>query len=157
MALWIQNAILLCTLIAVALYTLETKKIRLQAIRPKLVFLTPPHVPEHMQDTAQLDFILRNVGAGTAINIRVEQVTDESFKLAFEPEHIRVLERGEQQQLAMHPAEGNYKPSMNLILDDQRVAVKMIVRYLDVEGNEFRTSTQIGGGAKPPFIRDESI
>ena len=128
---------------------------RLQMIRPKLVFLTPPHTPEHMDDGVKLDLIVRNVGDGTAINIVVERVQDQGFKLRFDPEHIAVLKKHEQVELTMLPVEGTYKPNMNLVLDEPSISLKMAARYLDVEGRRFRTSTIVGGGAKPPFINDE--
>ena len=43
---------------------------------------------------------------------------------------------------------------MNLVLDEPSVSLKMMAKYLDVEGREFRTATTVGGGAKPPFIAE---
>jgi len=129
---------------------------RLQMIRPKLVFLTPPHHPEHMSDTIPLDLLVQNVGDGAAINISIGRVKDEKFGLRFEPEHIAILQKGEHQALVMRPVEGTYKPEMNTILDDSSISLKMVASYVDVEGRELRTSTAVGGGAQPPFIKDES-
>lgn len=57
----------------------------------------------------------------------------------------------------MRPAEGEYQPDMNLVLDDPSIAVRVAATYVDIEGREFRTSSLVGGAAKPPFIRDESV
>lgn len=128
---------------------------RLQMIRPKLVSLTPPHVPEHLSDTVRLDLIVRNVGDGAAINVVIERARDHEFELQFEPALIPVLQKGEQVQLTMRPGQGNHQPVMNLILDEKSVALKITAKYVDVDGRLFRTSTVVGAGAKPPFIRDE--
>ena len=155
LAQWIGNLILLSALGAALWYSWETRKMRLQMIRPKLVFLTPPHVPEHLSDMVRLDLIVRNVGDGAAINVIIERAQDQEFKLRFEPEHIPVLQKGEQVQLTMRPGEGDYQPDMNLILDEKPIALKITAKYVDVDGRCFRTSTAVGAGAKPPFIRDE--
>lgn len=142
-------------LLAAIWYSWETRKMRLQMIRPKLIFLTPPHHPENIEDAQSVDLVIQNVGDGAAINILIERVQDQSFKLRFAPEHIPILQKGEQTTLAMLPVEGPYKPNMTTILDDSAISVKMVARYVDVEGRAFRTSTIVGGGAKPPFIKDE--
>jgi hypothetical protein len=153
-AQWVGDFIYFLALIAAVWYAWETRKMRLQAIRPKVIFHTPPHVPEHMDDDVRLDFVLRNVGDAPALNVTVERLRDQNFKLRFEPEHLPILPKGEHVGLTMHPAEGAYQPDMNRILDDPSISIRMTARYSDVEGNEFCTSTVIGGGAKPPFIKD---
>ena len=155
MAQWIGNAILLLALFAAIWYAWETREMRLQAIRPKLVFLTPRHHATDLRDTTRNDLLVRNVGAGAALNVSVERTQDGSFKLRFEPEHIPVLDKQEEVLLTMRPVEGDYQPNMNLILDDRRIKLKLTAKYVDVEGAEFRTSTMVGGGATPPFIMDE--
>src|SRR5207249_2461098 len=47
MAQWTNDLILLLALFAAIWYALETRKMRLQMIRPKLIFHTPPHNPAH--------------------------------------------------------------------------------------------------------------
>jgi hypothetical protein len=156
MAQWIANVILLAGTIAAVWYAWETSKMRRQMIRPKLVFLTPRHHPEHLEDAIPVDLVIRNVGDGAAINVVVERVQDEQgFKLRFEPENISLLEKDKQVALTMRPVEGTHHPNMTIILDDPSISLKIVARYVDVEGSVFRTSTLIGGGAKPPFIRDE--
>jgi hypothetical protein len=153
MAQWLANLILFLALLAAIWYAWETRKTRLQMIRPKLVFLTLPHHPAHMGDTISVDLFIRNVGDGTAINVSIERVQDHGFKLRFEPEHIPILQKGEQKELAMRPVQGAYQPDMTTILDDPSISLRMAARYVDVEGRPFRTSTAVGGGAKPPFIQ----
>lgn len=156
MAQWIGDLLLLLAFGAAFWYSVETRKMRLQMIRPKLVFLTPQHHPTDHDDTTAFDLAVANVGNGTAINVSVERVQDsKGFKLRFEPEHFSVLRTGEQVPLEMLPAEGSYQPNVTNILDEASVAMTLLARYVDVEGHEFRTSTAVGGGAKPPFIRDE--
>ncbi len=46
---------------------------------------------------------------------------------------------------------------MTTVLDDPSIVSKLVARYVDVEGRQFRTSTMVGGGAKPPFIKDEQV
>ena len=55
----------------------------------------------------------------------------------------------------MLPDEGTEK-DLSGLLDDSSICLKMTTRYYDVEGNELRTSTLVGGGAKNPFITEES-
>jgi hypothetical protein len=74
---------------------------RLQMIRPKLVFLASPHQPSHMADTKSVDLFIGNVRDGAAINVSVERVQDQSFKLRFEPEHIPKLQKEQQLELAL--------------------------------------------------------
>ncbi|PYX06454.1 MAG: hypothetical protein DMG88_18305 [Acidobacteria bacterium] len=155
MAQWVGNLILLFALFAAIWYAWETRKMRLQMIRPKLVFLTAPHPPAHMDDSASVDLFLRNVGDGVALNVLVQRSEDNKFKLRFEPEHIPILQKQEQVLLTIRPAEGHYQPDMKLILNDRSISLKIVASYVDVEGREFRTSTAVGGAAKPPFIRDE--
>jgi hypothetical protein len=119
---------------------------RQQMIRPKLVFLTRPR---------SANLLIKNVGEGAAINVSVDHVTDEQFEMVPEPEHIPVLEKGQEMELALRPAAGSYKPDMSIILDDASVSLRLKARYLDVDGREFRTSTAVGAGAKTPFIKDE--
>jgi hypothetical protein len=128
---------------------------RLQMIRPKLVILMRPHQPSHMDDNTSFDLVISNVGDGAALNVIVERTQDDQFKIRFDPEHIPVLQKLEQIDLAMHPAEGSYQPDMTTVLDDSSVSLKITARYVDVEGRKFRTSTRVGAGAKPPFIHDE--
>jgi len=70
MAQWIADGLLLAALIAAIWYAWETRKMRLQMIRPKLVFLMLEHHAEHMQDTTSFDLVIRNVGDGAAIKLR---------------------------------------------------------------------------------------
>jgi len=155
MAQWVGNLILLLALFSGVWYAWETRKMRLQMIRPKLVFLTAPHNPEHMADTLSVDLFVLNIGDGAALNVSIKRSQDANFKLRFEPEHIPILRKQEQLLLTMRPVEGDYQPAMNPILDDPSISLKMVATYVDAEGREFRTSTVVGGGAKPPFIRDE--
>lgn len=154
MAQWVSNLILFLALLAAIWYAWETRKTRLQMIRPKLVFLMLPHHPAHMGDTISIDLFIRNVGDGVAINVSIERVQDDhGFELRFEPEHIPILQKGEQRELAMRPVRGVYQPDMTRILDDPSISLRMAARYVDVEGRPFRTSTAVGGDAKPPFIQ----
>ena len=105
---------------------------RLQMIRPKLVFLTAPHPPAHMDDSASVDLFLRNVGDGVALNVLVQRSEDNKFKLRFEPEHIPILQKQEQVLLTIRPAEGHYQPDMKLILNDRSISLKIVARYVDV-------------------------
>ena len=156
MAQWVSNPILFLALVSATWYAWETRKMRLQMIRPQLVILTRPHKPSHMQDNTPLDLVISNVGDGAALNIIVERTSDQRFKIRFAPEHIPVLQKGERAELVMHPAEGTYQPDMTTVLAHLSVSLKITARYVDVEGRQFRTSTQVGAGAKPPFIQDET-
>ena len=129
---------------------------RLQTIRPKLVVLMRPHEAIHMEDNTSFDLVISNVGDGTALNINVERTQDQEFKIRFDPEHIPVLTKLEQVELTMYPVEGTHQPDITTVLDDSSVSLKITARYFDVEGRQFRTSTRVGKGAKPPFIGDES-
>lgn len=155
MAQWVGNIILLAALVSAVWYAWETRKMRLQMIRPKLVFLTRPHDAETLDDLAVLDLFIRNAGDGAAINVSIDRVEDKSFKMRAEPERIAILEKAEEVRLAIRPVEGSYKPDMNTILDDASISLRFVAKYVDVEGREFCTSTVVGGGAKPPFIKDE--
>lgn len=126
-------------------------------IRPKLVFLLAPHRLRNMDEPRAVELFVRNVGDGAALNISIERSQDKSFKLRFEPEHLAILQKDAQVPVTMKPVEGSYQPDMTLILDDRAISLKMVARYVDIEGREFRSSTTVGGGAKPPFIRDERV
>lgn len=155
-AQWIGNLILFLALLSAIWYALETRKMRLQMIRPKLVFLMRAHVADTLADTTRFDLVISNVGDGAALNILIERVHDQEFQIRFDPEHIPVLRKGEQCQLAMLPVKGSYHPDLSVILDEPSISQKMVARYVDVQGRPFRTSTMVGGGAKPPFIKDET-
>ena len=146
------------TLVAAAvtiLYTLETRKARLQQIRPKLVFLTREHQATYMEEPASVDLFVRNIGTGDAINIQLERGEHEGFKFKFEPEYIAILEGGEERQLSMRPAEGSNRPDITTILGSSSVSQKLVATYSGVEHRNFCTSTTLGAGAEPPFIREE--
>lgn len=128
---------------------------RLQMIRPKLVILMRPHQALDMQDTTSFDLVIANVGDGVALNIIVERTQDQQFKIRFNPEYIPVLQKLDQIELAMHPADSTHQPEITNVLDDPSVSLKVTARYVDVEGRQFQTSTQVGAGTKPPFIQDE--
>jgi len=68
MAQWIANLLLLGALIAAIWYAWETRRMRLQMIRPKLVFLTRQHNTSDL-GPATVTLFVRNVGEGTAINV----------------------------------------------------------------------------------------
>jgi len=158
MAQWIGDVLLLAALIAAIWYAWETRTMRLQMIRPKLVFLLRAHRAKTPDSDfgGPVDLLVRNVGEGAAINVSVERVKDEKgFELRTEPEHIPLVEKGQEVELALRPVHGGYKPDMTLILDDSSMSIRLTARHVDVEGREFRTSTVVGGGAKPPFIKDE--
>lgn len=48
----------------------------------------------------------------------------------------------------------SYKPDVATILADDRISLDITSRYSDVDGRTFETTTSLGAGAKPPFIRD---
>jgi hypothetical protein len=155
MAQWIADVLLLAALAAAFWYAWETRRMRLQMIRPKLVFLTRQHRPEQMGDKTAVDLFVRNVGEGTAINVSLDPVRDEAFEMRADPDHIAVLEKGQEVKLAIRPAAGSHKPDMSLILEDSSISLRLLARYVDVEGGEFCTSTAVGAGATPPLIKDE--
>jgi hypothetical protein len=157
LAQWIADVLLLLALVAAVWYAWETRKMRLQMIRPKLVFLLAPHPLRNMDEPQAVELFVRNVGDGAALNISIERSQDKNFKLRFEPEHLAILQKDAQVPVMMKPVEGSYQPNMTLILDDDAISLKMVARYVDIEGREFRSSTTVGGGAKPPFIRDERV
>jgi hypothetical protein len=94
------------------------------------------------------------MGLGDAINIQIERGVHQSFKFGFDPEHIAILESGDERQLTMRPVEGNM-PDITTILGDSGVVRKITATYYDVERRKFRTPTVVGAGAKPPFITEE--
>src|SRR5450759_1529659 len=87
MAQWIANMILLAALVAAIWYAWETRTMRLDMIRPKVLFLTRQHQPETLDDMTSVDLFVRNVGNGTAMNISVEHLWDKSLELRTDPEH----------------------------------------------------------------------
>jgi hypothetical protein len=157
MAQWIANMILLAALVAAIWYAWETRTMRLDMIRPKVLFLTRQHQPETLDDMTSVDLFVRNVGNGTAMNISVEHLWDKSLELRTDPEHIPILEKGQEAKVAIRPVQGSYRPDISTILDDLSVSLKLLIRYVDVEGHQFRTSTAVGGGALPPFVTDERV
>jgi hypothetical protein len=152
MAQWIGDLIYFLALLAAIWYAWETRTMRLQMIRPKLVFFLLPHRQRNLDEPRAAELFVRNVGNGVALNITIERLQEENFKLRFEPEHIPILQIREQEPLRMKPVEGSYQPDMTVILDDPSIAIKLTARYLDVEGRVLRTSTVVGGAARPPFI-----
>lgn len=157
MAQWIANIILLLALVAAIWYAWETRTMRLEMIRPKVLFLTRQHQPENLGDMTSVDLFVRNFGNGTAMNISVEHLWDKSLELRTDPEHIPILEKGQEVRLAIRPVQGPDRPDISTILDDSAISHKLLVRYVDVEGHQFCTSTAVGGGALPPFITDEKV
>src|SRR5690349_12806395 len=136
-AQWVGNIILLAALVAAIWYAWETRKMRLQMIRPKLVFLTRAHRAETLDDLVSLDLFIKNAGDGAALNVSIERVEDENFKMRAEPERIPILEKAEEVRLAIKPAEGPSQPDMSTILDDTSIALRLVAKYVDVEGREF--------------------
>jgi hypothetical protein len=154
LAQWFGNGILLAALAAAVWYAWETRKLRLQMIRPKLFFFTRQHRPETPDDRKSVDLFIKNIGDGAAINVSIEKTKEGQFEVRADPEHIPVLEKGGEVGLAIRPAKGPYTPDMSIILDDASISVRLTARYVDVESREFRTSTAVGAGAKPPLIRE---
>src|SRR4051812_18159525 len=124
MATWIGNVLVLATVAIGIWYTLETRRTRLKA-RPKVVFRTRPHQPRFLEDSTGVDLFVENIGEAAAINILVERTQGGGLKLKFEPEHIPILQVGEQQQLAMFPVEGESKPDLTMFLDDPSISQNM--------------------------------
>ncbi len=159
LAQWVGNLILFLALLAAIWYAWETRTLRLQMIRPKLIFVTRPSLPRgssiDMDDLAQqLDLTIKNIGEGAAINVEIEKAKIDGFEIRADPEHIPILEKGREVKLAIRPAEGSYRSDMSGTLANSTISVTLTVRYFDVRGREFRTSTAVGSGARPPFIRD---
>lgn len=82
MAQWIANLLLLLALAAAVWYAWETRKMRLQMIRPKLVFLAVRHHAEHLGDTQVNDLSIRNIGAGAALNVSIGSMQYQAFSYA---------------------------------------------------------------------------
>jgi hypothetical protein len=154
MAQWITNLLLLGALIAAIWYAWETRRMRLQMIRPKLVFLTRQHNNSDL-GSASVALFVRNVGEGTAINVLLDRITDKGSTLQPEPGRIAVLEKGQEKQLVLHYLAKGNPTDVTRTLDDPSISPRLLARYVDVEGRQFRTSTAVGGGATPPFIEDE--
>jgi hypothetical protein len=153
MAQWTANLLLLGALIAAVWYAWETRRMRLQMIRPKLVFLTRYYNTSDLGSSVVL--ILRNVGEGTAINVALDQITDKGSELQPKPQRIPLLEEGQEEQLTLEYLANGKATDMTCTLDDPTISPKLVARYVDVEGRQFCTATVVGGGAKSPFIRDE--
>ncbi|MGA9207900.1 MAG: hypothetical protein WB347_08875, partial [Terriglobales bacterium] len=107
MAQWIANLLYLGTLIAVIWYTCETRKMRLQLIRPKLIFLVRQGPVGMLGEATSVDASIRNVGNGAAINVVVERVTDREFEFRADPEQIPILDKGQEVKFAIRPAAGS--------------------------------------------------
>ena len=155
MAQWTANLLYLMTLLAVIWYTYETRKMRLQTIRPKLIFLVRRGPQGTLGEATSIEAFIRNVGNGAALNILVERVIDQGFEFRADPEQIPIVDKGEEVKLALRPAAASNGHDMTTVLSDTSVSLKMRVKYLDVEGRAFRTSTTVGAGATAPFITDE--
>jgi hypothetical protein len=156
MAVWIQNLILLVGVVAAIWYAWETRRLRSQMIRPKVIFL--------IRDTKSGDIFeeefpsstalyARNVGEGTAINVRIHPVHLKDGKLESDPCAISVLEKGQEVQISLRGS-GSLSRDLSQILSSLSIPLELTASYMDVENREFTTSTRVGGGAKPPFIRD---
>jgi hypothetical protein len=153
MAQWIANLLLLGALIAAIWYAWETRRMRLQMIRPKLVFLMRHHNASDLGSSVVLH--VRNVGEGTAINISLDQITDKGSALQPKPQRIPLLEKGQEEQLMLEHRANGKATDVTCTLDDPSISPRLVARYVDVEGRRFRTSTAVGRGATPPFIKDE--
>jgi hypothetical protein len=100
LAQWVGNFILFLALLAAIWYACETRKLRLQMIRPKLIFLNRPSLPggstlDLNELGQQHDLYIRNIGEGAAINVEIENTEADGFEIRADPEHIPILEKGQ--------------------------------------------------------------
>jgi hypothetical protein len=156
MAFWFNNVVLSLAFVAALWYAWETRKMRLQMIRPKVICITyivDTHELLMAEFPAPAKLSMRNVGEGTAINVQLRVGKSGSLELETEPRTIPVLEKQQRLEVELRPASG-YKPNLTELLSDSAVEVEVIASYSDVEGRQFATISRIGAGAKPPLIRE---
>ena len=73
-ASWTQAGILLLTALAIAWYTLETRRLEKEMVRQNDISLRPLVLPEFAGNAAQRSFKLKNCGTGCALNVRISPI-----------------------------------------------------------------------------------
>lgn len=144
-AQWVGNIILLAAGGAAFWYAWEARVLRLQMIRPKVIFFFEP---------ATERFGARNVGEGVALNIGLDRFSQDSGFFQPIPSQIPYLAEGETAYLTLSPVSGDYRPNIATILT-ATISLPLTSRYSDVEGRTFATRTYVGGAARIPFIEDQ--
>jgi len=155
-AVWTNN-ILFFAFVAALWYACETRKMRLQMIRPKVICFT--WIPDagglfNGEFPTAAKLTISNVGEGAAINIQLRVGNPAGLQLETEPRTIPVLKKGQEREVQLHPASGSYKPNVTKLLSDPSVQWEVTASYWDVDGRRLTTASRIGAGAKPPFIRE---
>jgi len=143
-AQWVGNIVLLAASSAAFWYAWEARLLRLQMIRPKVIFFFEP---------ATERFGARNAGEGVALNISLDRISQDSGFFQPIPSQIPYLAKGEATYLTLSPASGNHRPDMATILTAS-ISLPLTARYSDIEGKTFSTRTYVGGAARIPFIED---
>jgi len=158
MVVWIQNVILVVAVIAAIWYARETRKLRLQMIRPEVIFFLRTTSSKDILGSeddfeGSVELLVKNVGEGTAINVQIPPIELKDGKLEPKPSALPVLEKAQEVPVSLFPSSGVQR-DLSQILGSSRVALKLTASYRDVENTQFTTTTSVGPNAKPPFILD---
>jgi hypothetical protein len=157
----VANAIYWATGGILLIYTIETQAMRLEmvrqnelAIRPLLITTIEERV-ETQQRTPRPHLLLRNIGRGAALFVRMQDL-----ELEFEPgkrdtiqfDHISYIEPGKDASpllIFSSPGEGNrsrtfFPFAKNLDPQAAIITYKVAVSYEDIFGQEYQSIMQMG-------------